>query len=163
MPTNITLNDLIPTIREVVNSGKEATFIPKGRSMQPMLRDGRDEIILVKPCFPLKKYDLPLYVRNNGTVVLHRVIKTLDNGEQTRYIMRGDNTWENELNIADENIVAVVARFKRGDKWRSVNSLSHKIYLRFWVFSYPCRKLGRFIWHFPPRAVRKILRIINKK
>ncbi len=141
--SGITIKDLIPAIKEVVESGGEATFTPFGISMRPMLYGGRDEIILKKPELPLKKYDLPLYVRDDGAVILHRVIK-VQNG---RYIMRGDNTYSDELNLRDENIVATVIRFKRKNKWYSVDKVGYRIYCKIWVGIYPLRRfIKRVEW-----------------
>lgn len=141
MQNELSLKALIPTISEVVQSGREASFTPEGTSMLPMLTGGRDEIVLVRPRFPLKKYELPLYVRKSGAVVLHRVVKVVRNGSETEYQMRGDNTWENETGIRDENIVAVVSRFCRAGKWHSVDSIGYRLYVRFWCLSYPVRRL----------------------
>ena len=46
----------------------------EGRSMEPMLKQGRDRVVIVPPVFPLKKYDIPLYKRDSGQYVLHRII-----------------------------------------------------------------------------------------
>ncbi len=134
---NISIKDLSPTIKEVVNSGGRATFTPFGISMKPMLYGGRDEIILVKPTFPLKKYDLPFYTSPSGKMILHRVVKADKNG----YIMRGDNTYFNETGITDSDVIAVVSQFKRKGKWHSVTEPGYKVYCRLWVLTYPIRKI----------------------
>ena len=139
MPNNITLHDLIPTIKEVVDAGGEATFVPNGRSMKPMLYGGRDKIILKKPNFPLNKYDVPLYVRADGTVVLHRIVKVLDGENGRQYFMRGDNTWPLEKDIKEENIVAVLSRFCRKGKWYNADDKRHIAYAKMHCFLFPLR------------------------
>ncbi len=163
MSSNITLRDLITTISEVVSRGQEATFIPHGNSMKPMLSNGRDEIILVKPTFPLKKYDLPLYLRQNGTVVLHRVvgIRTTDRG--TEYILRGDNTYENEYGIRDKDVVAVVSRFCRRGKWVAVSDMSYRLYVRLWCGCFSLRKGAHWLYYGGIRAAKKAKRMFYKK
>lgn len=162
MPNNITIRDLIPTIKEVVDNGSEATFIPHGVSMQPMLYGGRDEIILVKPKFPLNKYDIPLYLRKNGTVVLHRIVKVTDTENGRRYFMRGDNTWELEEGIEEKDMVAVVSRFCRKGKWYSAQSRSYRLYSVLWCKLFPLRKAADFLCRLPFRAARKLKRMITK-
>lgn len=163
MPSSITLNDLIPTIKEVVNSGNEATFVPNGESMKPFLHGGKDTIILKKPEFPLNKYDIPLYVRQNGTVVLHRIVKVKDTEKGRLYFLRGDNTWALEEGISAENIVAVVSKFRRKGKWYSVQDKNYRFYSVFWCKIFPIRKFIFFFITLPPRAVRKMARIIKHK
>ena len=163
MPNKLTLKDLIPTIKEVVSGGQEATFIPHGISMKPMLTGGRDEIILVKPEFPLKKYDLPLYVRANGMVVLHRIVDIKDNNGRLEYIMCGDNTWSLEHGIFEENIVAVVSRFRRNGKWYEATNKGYKAYAKLWSITFPLRKGIRWVVRLPFRAVRKLKRMLFSK
>ena len=163
MPNKLTLKDLIPTIKEVVSGGQEATFIPHGISMKPMLLGGRDEIVLVKPQFPLKKYDLPLYVRNNGMVVLHRIVDIKNTNGKTEYIMCGDNTWSLERGIFEDNIVAVVSRFRRNGKWYEADNKCYKTYAKLWSKSFALRKGIRWVLRLPIRAVRKLKRILFSK
>ena len=58
-----------------------------GDSMLPMLNQTRDLVKLVPVNGILKKYDLPLYRRPDGTLVLHRIIEVRKN----YYIICGDN------------------------------------------------------------------------
>lgn len=163
MPNKITLRDLIPTIKEVVSQGQEATFIPHGISMKPMLKGGRDEIILIKPEFPLNKYDLPLYLRANGMVVLHRIVDIKKTDGKYEYIMRGDNTWTLEHGIYEENIVAVVSRFRRNGKWFSVTDRRYLSYVKFWDATFSLRKAIRWCIRLPFRAFRKLKRLLLNK
>lgn len=164
MQSKLSLGDLIPTIAEVVQSGKEASFTPKGVSMRPMLIGGRDEIVLVQPQFPLKKYALPLYVRKGGMVVLHRVVGIQIRENKTEYLMRGDNCWETERGITEENIVAVVNRFCRNGKWHSVNSVGYRLYVRLWCLTYPFRWIIHRCFSFAVRVLSKAKRsLLSKK
>lgn len=157
----ISLYRLLPTIKEVVDLDKEATFTPMGTSMKPMLLGGRDEIVLVKPVFPLKKYALPLYVRKSGRIVLHRVVKVNTAEGKTTYTMRGDNTFENEKGIEESQITAVVSRFKRKGKWHSTDEKGYLLYCKIWDIIFPVRKGVRFLIKLPVRTYRKIIRIFK--
>ena len=55
--------------------------------MWPFIREGRDLLLIIPAERPLKKYDIPLYRRDNGQYILHRIIGRDESG----YIMRGDN------------------------------------------------------------------------
>lgn len=59
----------------------------KGDSMLPMLDENKDAVRIVPLSAPLKKYDLPLYRRPDGQLVLHRIIDV----KKKHYIICGDN------------------------------------------------------------------------
>ena len=63
-----------------------------GDSMCPLIRQDRDILIIEKPQGKLKKYDVPLYKRDNGQYVLHRILKVREND----YVICGDNRYGKE-------------------------------------------------------------------
>ncbi len=132
------LEDLMPLIREALDSGRRVRFSPRGVSMLPMLRQGIDCVTLSPVTGALKKYDLPLYKRENGQYVLHRVIAVGDT-----YTCMGDNQFDPEPGLRHEQIIAVVTAFTRGKKEYSVNDWRYWFYCRFWHYSRPVRHLWR--------------------
>lgn len=79
-----------------------------GDSMEPMLKAGRDRVVIVPPVFPLKKYDVPVY-RRDGHYTMHRIVKIRKNG----YVICGDNRVNLERDITDKDIVGILAGFCR--------------------------------------------------
>ena len=73
-------------IEDALNEKGVYVSTTSGVSMYPMLRNRRDTIIVKPPTAPLKKYDVPLY-RREDDYVLHRIIGKDDRG----YIICGDN------------------------------------------------------------------------
>ena len=120
----VSLAEMWPFMEEEINSGKTVRFAPRGTSMLPMLRQGIDTVVLKKAPEKLNKYDLPLYMRENGQFVLHRVIGKDKNG----YIMRGDNQCVRERGIGDANILANVSGFYRGDTFVLCDNNEYKKY-----------------------------------
>ena len=59
----------------------------EGNSMMPLLDQTTDLVKLVPCKQPLKVYDLPLYRRPDGQLVLHRIIKV----RRRHYVICGDN------------------------------------------------------------------------
>lgn len=112
-------------------------YTNKGNSMYPLIRQGKDVLIIKKANRRLKKMDVPLYKRKSGQYVLHRIIKVNEND----YVIRGDNTYYNETGIRDDQILGVLSGVIREGKEISVNSLSYKIYSYFWYYTYYLRKL----------------------
>lgn len=112
-------------------------YTNKGNSMYPLIRQGKDVLIIKKVNTRLKKMDIPLYKRESGQYVLHRIIKVNEND----YVIRGDNTYYNETGIRDDQILGALSGVIREGKEISVNSLSYKIYSYFWYYTYYLRKL----------------------
>ena len=132
------LEDLMPLIREALDSGRRVRFSPRGVSMLPMLRQGIDCVTLSPVTGALKKYDLPLYKRENGQYVLHRVIAVGDT-----YTCMGDNQFDPEPGLRHEQIIAVVTAFTRGERTHQVTELGYRLYCRLWHYSRPVRHFWR--------------------
>lgn len=112
-------------------------YINKGNSMYPLIRQGKDVLIIKKVNSRLKKMDVPLYKRKSGQYVLHRIIKVNEND----YVIRGDNTYYNETGIRDDQILGVLSGVIREGKEISVDSFGYKLYSYFWYYTYYLRKL----------------------
>ena len=121
------MEDVIPLMLERLEAGYEVTFSPYGTSMLPMLRQGRDTVTLKAPSGRLSKYDLPLYRRDNGQYVLHRVVRV---GET--YACMGDNQFVLEEGIREDQILAVCTAVTRKGRKRSVSALRWRIYAVLW-------------------------------
>ncbi len=134
----LSLEQLMPLIREYLAAGRSVRFSPRGISMLPMLRQGQDQVTLSPLQGPLQKYDLPLYRRENGQFVLHRVVKT---GEC--YTCIGDNQFELEKGVRPEQLIAVVTSFTRAGTTWSVQAPGYRLYCRFWHGSRPLRRFWR--------------------
>lgn len=143
------LDHLIPLIREMLAAGHSVRFSPRGTSMLPMLRQGIDSVTLSPLPEKLEKYDLPLYQRDNGQYVLHRVI-----GVGTDYTCMGDNQFDPETGLRHDQMIALVTGFTRGKKEHSVTELGYRLYCRLWHYSrYP-----RSVWRRGKNWLRRHLK-----
>ena len=106
--------------------------------MLPMLRQGVDSVRLSPIICPLKKYDIPLYQRDDGKYVLHRIV-----GAGPLYTCMGDNQFRPELGLRPEQMIGVVTAFYRGEREIPVTALSYRLYCRFWHRSRPLRHFWR--------------------
>ncbi len=132
------LHDLIPLIREALADGRSVRFYPRGVSMLPMLRQGRDSVVFSPLPDRLSRYDLPLYRRKNGKYVLHRVIEA---GET--YTCIGDSQFSYERGISHGQMIALVTAFYRDGKRYSVTDWRYRAYCVLWHYSRPLRHLLR--------------------
>ena len=128
------LEELMPIMKECLSAGKSFRFSPRGKSMLPLLREGKDSVLLSPLQEKLKKYDVPLYQRDDGKYVLHRITAV----DETITCI-GDNQFVYESGLRHDQMIAVMTGFYRGERFVSVNSLCYKIYCRFWHYSRPLR------------------------
>lgn len=128
---------MISNVEEVLKSIDVAISGFSGTSMMPMLRQGKDKVVISTLDRPLKLHDVPLYKSGDNKYVLHRIIKVKSDG----YVIRGDNLYNNECNVTDGDIIGVLTGFYRGEKYIDLNSKGYKFYIFYVRFSYPLRWL----------------------
>lgn len=131
------LNDLYPIIQEALELGKIIKFTPSGISMRPLLEHRRDTVLLNPITEQLKKYDIVLFRREDGTFVLHRIVKVC----QDVYWIRGDNQYTTEKNIQKEQIIGVVGEIYRNKKKIKKEGVIYKSYTVLWNYLYWIRKI----------------------
>lgn len=135
------------TYDKIEDAVKKGNFVihPHGVSMWPMIRNGKDSLVINPVEGRLKKYDIPLYKDNRGRYVVHRIIKVTEDG----YVICGDGLYEIEYDITDKNIIGVVTGYFRGEKFIPCDAKNYLRYVHFWVDNFYLRK--PLIW-----TVRKI-------
>ena len=144
MGIKIIQNDLF--FEEVVKrtaQGERVRIRGKGNSMLPMIRDGKDEIILEKPNEQsFQKGRLLLAQLSDGQFVLHRV-KEIDH---THIILQGDGNLAFTETCTVENIIAEATTVIKGGKAIKVGSVKWKMYRYLWPESYLLRRIALGIY-----------------
>ncbi len=133
----VSIDDMLPLMEEQLKCGGTVVFKPKGTSMLPLIRQGIDSVAIVKNTTHLKKYDIPLYRREDKSFILHRIVKV--HSDET-YSMCGDNQVVFETGISDENIIGVACGIYRKDKYIPLSSFRMKLYCRQLFFKRLWRK-----------------------
>lgn len=125
------------TFGQLIDRDGMLVYKSVGVSMLPLIRQGKDLIIVEKPVRRLKKWDIALYRRDSGQYVLHRVIAVKKNG----YLFCGDNQFRVEKGIKDEQILGIMTGMVRGGKDISIAkpSMTYRIYLFVWCSLFPAR------------------------
>ena len=121
------------TFEEILSRDGRLIYKTRGVSMQPMLYQNRDLVIIETFEGRLKPYDVALY-RRGKQYVLHRVL-SLGDGV---YYIRGDNTYTIET-VPEGNVLGVLTGFVRKGKQHQVTETGYRFYSRFWHFIYPLR------------------------
>ena len=132
------METLMPLIRESLAAGQSVRFYPRGISMMPMLRQGVDSVLLSPITGDLRKYDIPLYQRNDGKYVLHRIV-----GAGPSYTCMGDNQFRREPGLQPDQMIGVVTAFYRGNREIAVTAPTYWVYCRLWHYSRPLRRFWR--------------------
>ena len=144
------MSDISSMIDELEKTGK-LIYSNHGTSMMPLIKQGRDLVVIEKKNGRLSKYDVPLYkVGTSHRYVLHRIIKVREND----YVIRGDNCLNKEFGITDDDILGVLTKVIRNGKEISVEARGYKLYSRIWHIIFPFR----FLYMKARRLGGKILR-----
>ena len=109
-----------------------------GTSMMPLLKEGRDRVEL-EPCCQerLKKGNVVLYKKNDGTLVLHRIIKT-ENREF--FTVLGDHQFKNAERVNKHQIIAVACGFFIKGRYVNEKTRWYRLYKKIWLSSLTVRR-----------------------
>ena len=143
-------------IEEVLE--REGVFIgpTKGVSMRPLLKTGRDTIVVKKKEKRLSPLDVALY-RRGADYVLHRVLQVTDTG----YIIRGDNCYEDEV-VQEDLVIGVLTEFFRKNKHYFVDDKKYLSYVHHRLKNYPLRRFFVRLKGKIRRAFSKVKRLFLK-
>lgn len=129
------MNDAL-SIRQALEEHKKIVQPFRGISMLPMLEAEKDAVELVAAEGCLQKYDLALFQRKNGQLVLHRIIAVKKN----HYLICGDNSTAVEK-VPKDRIVAVASGFYKDGKYVSCQDEAYLAYVQDHWKDFSSRKL----------------------
>lgn len=147
--SSVNLKDFWPIMKEVIESGGEFTFKPNGVSMMPLIRQGIDEVVLVK-AENIKVGDAVFYQRDNGQFVLHRIVKE----KKGKYVMCGDNQFILEYGITDKHILAKMKAVIRDGQVIDETNKEYRKYIK----GLPFRRFKKKTRNFLSRVKAKIFK-----
>ncbi len=131
-------------VEREISEGRNVRFRVKGTSMTPLLRNGRDEVVL-RPCRTdeLKPMDVVLF-RYKGNHVLHRIIRR--QGEQLT--IQGDGICATYEECKTDDVIGIVHNVIRpSGKVISTSSLRWRLQSRLWRSLGKFRKIFLYIYH----------------
>lgn len=132
------------SFEEIIERDGKLIYTNKGDSMMPLIKENRDILVIEKTNGRLKKFDIPLYKRDSGRYVLHRVIRV----RQYDYVICGDNRVNLEYGITDRHIIGVLTAVIRNGKEIPVRSKQYKLYAGLWYLIFPLRYVSKKIFYF---------------
>lgn len=123
-----------------------------GFSMYPLLVDHKDSVYIEK-IDTFKKYDVLLFRRKDGQLVLHRLIGFSDD----MLVLCGDNDFIAEK-IYKNQVIGIMKEFSHNGKVYKVNNIWYKIYSKVWNLSFTTKRMLRFIYSSFNKVKSKLVR-----
>ncbi len=123
------------TFEEILAKEGRLIYTNVGDSMRPLIRQGRDLLVIERHTGRLRRYDVPLYRRDSGQYVLHRVLRVREND----YVLCGDNRWHRETGITDRHVIGVLTAVVRDGKELPVTDWRYRLYVHLWCDLFPLR------------------------
>ena len=120
-----------------------------GTSMNPLLKEHKDTVVIGNIIAPLKKYDVVLF-RRGKQLVLHRIIKICDG----YFLICGDNCIQGET-VYDKQILGIMTHFCRNGKQYNVQHQGYRMYSVLWVKSFWIRVIFKKIIGMFKRITRR--------
>jgi len=145
----------------ILSGGLPICITVTGSSMQPFLYHARDRVFLspVAPSHKIKRGDILLYVRDDGSWVMHRVYAIAD-GLLT---MIGDGQWILEPNIRQEQVVAIALYALRKGKKISCERGMRNAVMKLCLYRMRAPKLlKRFVlgYVYVKASLKRVLRLL---
>ena len=156
------------TFEQVLEREGKLLYTNVGVSMLPLLREGKDVMIIFpKPEEGYRRYDAVLFrrpgVKGRGAYVMHRILKVLPDG---KYWIVGDNTLGGEI-VAEENILGILTGVIRDGKPVDFNGFGYRLYLALWIKPYRFRiavmKTKRFGFRCLYAVWRRVKPFVKRK
>ncbi len=136
------MEQMWPLIESVFAEGGRFRLYPQGTSMLPLLRAGRDSVLLEQAAY-IRPRDILLYRRPSGQFVLHRLVRVTENGLD----MRGDNQTVIEHNVSRDAVLARVVGIYRDDTYIAADSPKLFAYTRILPLYKSARKTASRVKH----------------
>lgn len=140
---NCSVYEVSESIENMIAEGAVVPLCVSGNSMNPFFISRRDIVYLkLFSDHELKRNKILLYKRSDGSLVLHRVRKVLQDGKLK---MNGDaQSWCET--ISKEQIIAIVSEIERKGKIRNVDSVYWSVINNFWYIVFPLRSMIMRVW-----------------
>lgn len=131
------------TLEDMINSGATVPLYVSGNSMTPFLADGQD-IVRLRACTQedFRRGRILLFRRDDGSLVLHRIIKLLPDG---MLLMNGDaQSWCEKTDR--KHAIAAVYEIEHGGKICSADSFLLNVRDTLWMLLKPFRRWLMALW-----------------
>ena len=123
--------DVYTLAKEKLEQGGEVTLTITGMSMYPFIVGSRDRVTLSPITRALKKTDRPLYRRDDGALILHRIVEVARDGT---FGCCGDHQWLIERGLRRDQMLGVATAYVRKGKRLTNQNLLYRLYRTVWTW-----------------------------
>ncbi|MBR5660048.1 MAG: S24/S26 family peptidase [Bacteroidales bacterium] len=95
-------------VKELLSEGKDVEMTPKGNSMLPFIKGGRDSVVLTMPPKDLEVGDIVL-AKVGSRFVMHRVFAI----EGEKLTLMGDGNIRGKEHCASDDVIAIVSEIHK--------------------------------------------------
>lgn len=148
------------TFEELLNRDGHLAFTNKGVSMMPLLRQGKD-VMLIRKKGPerCKRLDAVLFRRprrrkEQDAYVLHRILRINPDGS---YWIVGDNCVTGDT-VREEQVIGILTGVVRGKRTIRVTDPGYRLYVNTWCRWYRVRIFLLKARNFIKRGAKRTLR-----
>lgn len=143
----------VEKFEDVIAEQGRLIYTNVGVSMMPLVRQGRDVMIIERVPEELKWLDAVVFKRSENVYVMHRI---MTHGKDP-YIICGDNSLQLER-VRKEQIIGiltgVIRNAGRKDEYTIyVDRFGYKVFSLVMWCSWPFRRLAYGVWHIIKRVV----------
>lgn len=159
MDISIDNDEFFSYVLELLKEGKEVTIPVKGTSMLPLIRGGRDTVVLegvesMTPEGVERRYVKPTEIvlfRAGGRYILHRILAIEDGVAQ----IQGDGILKNKEYCPSDNIYGRVIILLRGGN-KTVDPYSDRMMrlFRLWMWLKPVRRYILAVYRRLPACLK---------
>ncbi len=148
----IPLVEFMKVFKPMMVEGYRLSIQPRGDSMRPFIRNGKDIVVLKSAAgIKLKRGDIIFYRSlYNESMVLHRIHHIKDGC----FYPVGDAHIGVECAIRPENVYGVVCEFERNGKRISADAPLYRTLVQIWLLVIRLRPFAFKAW----RAIRRVTR-----
>ena len=112
-------------------------YTNRGNSMHPLIKEGRDVLVITSQIQDINLFDIILTKRTSGRYILHRVVRKNNDGT---FDIAGDNSYKCDRGIKKTEIIGKLTTIIQNDTKNELDSLFYKIYVLVWCRFFIIRK-----------------------
>lgn len=152
MRESVSLAEFFPLITEVIDAGGEFRLYPRGISMEPMIHQGSDSVLLAKSD-SYEVGDILFYKRENGDFVIHRLIEK----RGKKFTMCGDHQMALEYGVDPSAVIAKVVGYYKGDVYHSMDEPRYLAYVEKMIKRFPFYRRNP-LFYVPLKKLKKLIK-----
>ncbi len=119
------MSEVTTSVAKLLTQGEALGVLTRGKSMLPLIREGKTEVLVVPVDRELTVGEMPIYVRKDGAYILHRVIGV----DEDYYYIRGDNCTTIEQ-VPKKDVLGVATELHRGGLTIRTTDWHYRLYVR---------------------------------